>query len=83
MYLETKHAQAIVNMLEDAQDVGMSYVVFEQRPSERFLHPGDLNFTIRSVPHWTAGNIWPISVTYRETAITWCITCLWSSCLKK
>jgi hypothetical protein len=42
MYLETKHAKEIVNLLEDAQDVGLQYVVFEQRPTERYLHPGDL-----------------------------------------
>jgi hypothetical protein len=42
MYLETKHAKAIVSLLEDAQDIGMQYVVFEQRPTDRYLHPGDL-----------------------------------------
>lgn len=44
MYLETKHAQSIISMLEDAQDVGMSYVVFPLYPAERGLAPNDLDF---------------------------------------
>jgi len=44
MYLETKYAQEIVNILEDAQDVGMPYVVFSLYPTERGLAPNDLNF---------------------------------------
>lgn len=44
MYLETKHAPAIISLLEDAQDVGMNYVVFEMWPCERSLHPADLDF---------------------------------------
>jgi len=42
MYLETKYAKELISLLEDAQDVGLQYVVFEQRPTERYLHPGDL-----------------------------------------
>jgi hypothetical protein len=44
MYLETKYAQEIINVLEDAQDVGMPYVVFSLYPTERGLAPNDLNF---------------------------------------
>jgi hypothetical protein len=44
MNLETKHAQRIIGMLEDAQDIGMSYVVWAERPMERDLHPADLDF---------------------------------------
>ncbi|HEY8929584.1 MAG TPA: hypothetical protein VIM55_10365 [Mucilaginibacter sp.] len=42
MNLETKHAQAIINLLEDAQDVGMSYVVWKIDP-DRSLQPNDLD----------------------------------------
>src|ERR1700761_9117503 len=42
MYLETKYAREIVSLLEDAQDMGFQYVVFEQYPAERYLQPGDL-----------------------------------------
>jgi hypothetical protein len=32
MQLETKHAQEIIGVLEDAEDVGLKYVAFELRP---------------------------------------------------
>lgn len=43
MYLETKHAEAIISMLEDAQDAGLSYVVFALNP-DMALQPHQLNF---------------------------------------
>lgn len=55
MNLETKHAVAIVSLLEDAQDVGMSYVVFEMRPMEQGLQPNDLNFfdnLVTALDYW-------------------------------
>lgn len=44
MNLETKHAQAIISMLEDAQDAGLPYVVFELRPMEFELQPYQFDF---------------------------------------
>jgi hypothetical protein len=44
MNLETKYAQAIISMLEDAQDIGLTHVVFELQPMERELQPVDLDF---------------------------------------
>lgn len=44
MNLVTRHAPAIISMLEDAQDVGMSYAVWVERPMERELHPADIDF---------------------------------------
>lgn len=43
MNLESKHAEALISVLEDAQDVGMFHVVFEL-PMERELQPFDLDF---------------------------------------
>jgi hypothetical protein len=43
MYLETKYAPMIVNMLEDAQDVGMSHAVFRLQPMEKGLEPNDID----------------------------------------
>lgn len=54
MYLETKHAQAIIGMLEEAQDVGLSYVVFKTDPDMQ-LQPHQLNFfdTLgAALDHW-------------------------------
>lgn len=39
MNLETSYAAAIVRMLQDAQDVGLPYAVFEMRPSDMELQP--------------------------------------------
>ena len=44
MNLVTKHAPAIIAMLEDAQDIGLSYVVWSERPMEREMQPVDLEF---------------------------------------
>ncbi|WP_426672017.1 hypothetical protein ACPPVU_12360 [Mucilaginibacter sp. McL0603] len=43
MQLETKHAQIIIGMLEDAQDVGLNHVVFELRPTDMDLQPHQLD----------------------------------------
>jgi len=43
MRLETKYAEQIISMLEDAQDVGLPHVVFELRPMEMDLQPHQLN----------------------------------------
>ena len=43
MQLETKHAQVIIAMLEDAQDVGLNHVVFELRPTDMDLQPHQLD----------------------------------------
>ncbi|MDO3641512.1 hypothetical protein [Mucilaginibacter sp. L3T2-6] len=56
MNLETRHAQAIISLLEDAQDVGLSYVVFEIR-QEMALQPHQLDFfdTLgAALDHWEA-----------------------------
>lgn len=42
--LETRHAEAVISLLEDAQDIGMTYAVFELRPMERQLQPVDIGF---------------------------------------
>ncbi len=44
MYLETKYAQVIVGMLEDAQDIGMCHVVLQLQGKERGLEPNDILF---------------------------------------
>lgn len=44
MNLVTKHAPALISLLEDAQDVGISYVVWGERPMEREMQPADLEF---------------------------------------
>jgi len=43
MYLETKYAEKIISLLEDAQDVGLPHVVFELRPQDMELQPHQLN----------------------------------------
>ncbi|MFA6084234.1 hypothetical protein [Mucilaginibacter sp.] len=43
MQLETKHAQVIIAMLEDAQDIGLNHIVFELRPADMDLQPHQLN----------------------------------------
>ena len=56
MNLETNHAQAIISLLEDAQDIGLSYVVFEIRPDME-LKPHQLDFfdTLgAALDHWEA-----------------------------
>jgi len=42
MRLETKHAENIIRVLEDAQDVGLSHVVFALRPTDMDLQPHQL-----------------------------------------
>jgi len=44
MQLETKHAGAIIGLLEDAEDVGFKYVAFELRPEVMDLRPQHLSF---------------------------------------
>ncbi|OCX52772.1 hypothetical protein BEL04_00080 [Mucilaginibacter sp. PPCGB 2223] len=44
MYVVTQHAADVISRLEDAQDIGFTYVVFSSYPTERGLHPADLNF---------------------------------------
>ena len=44
MQLETKDAQEIIGILEDAQDVGLTYVAFELRPDVMDLRPKHLSF---------------------------------------
>jgi len=61
MYLETKYAHEVVSVLEDAQDVGMTYVVFSLYPAERGIAPNDLDFFDtygEALDHWerTAGS---------------------------
>lgn len=43
MRLETKHAEKIISLLEDAQDVGLPHVVFELRPQDIELQPHQLS----------------------------------------
>lgn len=43
MRLETKYAEKIISLLEDAQDVGMPHVVFELRPQDMELQPHQLS----------------------------------------
>ncbi|RKR79979.1 hypothetical protein BDD43_0065 [Mucilaginibacter gracilis] len=78
MNLETKHAQAIINLLEDAEDVGLSHVVFEMRPTDMDLQPHQLEFfdTLgAALDHWElkagGGNLpgdAEFPVYYRSTA---------------
>ncbi|MEO6520978.1 MAG: hypothetical protein ABIN91_04825 [Mucilaginibacter sp.] len=42
MRLETKYAEAIISLLEDAQDVGLPHVVFELQPADTDLQPHQL-----------------------------------------
>jgi len=44
MQLETKYAEKIITLLEDAQDVGLAHVVFELRPQDMELQPHQLSF---------------------------------------
>lgn len=44
MHLATKHAQEIIGILEDAQDVGFTYVAFELRPEVMDLRPQHIGF---------------------------------------
>jgi hypothetical protein len=44
MQLETKYAEKIISLLEDAQDVGLAHVVFELRPQDMELQPHQLSF---------------------------------------
>jgi len=48
MYLETKHAQTIIGVLEDAEDVGFKYVAFEWQPAIMDLNPKHLSFFDRA-----------------------------------
>jgi hypothetical protein len=43
MRLETKYAETIIGILEDAQDVGLPHVVFELRPQDMELQPHQLS----------------------------------------
>jgi hypothetical protein len=43
MHLETKYAEKIISLLEDAQDVGLPHVVFELRPQDMELQPHQLS----------------------------------------
>jgi hypothetical protein len=43
MRLETRHAEKIISLLEDAQDVGLPHVVFELRPADLDLQPHQLS----------------------------------------
>ncbi|MBS1501080.1 MAG: hypothetical protein JST32_03390, partial [Bacteroidetes bacterium] len=55
MYLETRYAREVVGVLEDAQDVGMTYVVFSLYPTDRSLAPNDLDFFDtygEALDHW-------------------------------
>lgn len=55
MNLETKYAAILIRMLEDAQDVGLQYAVFELRPMEYGLQPHqvDLFETLgEALDHW-------------------------------
>jgi hypothetical protein len=44
MRIETKYAGELISLVEEAQDVGLSYVVFAWRPQETDLQPQHLNF---------------------------------------
>ena len=55
MYLETRYAREVVSVLEDAQDVGITYVVFSLYPMDRSLAPNDLDFFDtygEALDHW-------------------------------
>ncbi|MEO6520544.1 MAG: hypothetical protein ABIN91_02630 [Mucilaginibacter sp.] len=43
MYLETKHAAAIVEMLEEAQDVGLHWAILTPQPMEMELQPHQID----------------------------------------
>ncbi|WP_258135734.1 hypothetical protein [Mucilaginibacter phenanthrenivorans] len=43
MRLETKYAEVIIGLLEDAQDVGLPHVVLELRPQDMELQPHQLS----------------------------------------
>jgi len=43
MQLETKYAEKIISLLEDAQDVGLPHVVLELRPQDMELQPHHLS----------------------------------------
>jgi hypothetical protein len=43
MNLETKYAEMIISLLEDAQDAGLPHVVFELRPQDMELQPHQLS----------------------------------------
>ena len=43
MQLETKYAEKIITLLEDAQDVGLAHIVFELRPQDMELQPHQLS----------------------------------------
>jgi hypothetical protein len=43
MRLETKYAEQLISLLEDAQDVGLPHVVFELRPMDMDLQPHQLS----------------------------------------
>ena len=64
MHLETKYDGFIVNMLEDAQDAGFFYAVFEMAPSDLQLQPHQLEF-YTNLSHFVASgdldmmqNVW-------------------------
>ncbi|WPV02157.1 hypothetical protein SNE26_10255 [Mucilaginibacter sp. cycad4] len=42
MEFTTKHAESIINMLQEAQDVGMTHAVIEWHPSEMEIRPNDI-----------------------------------------
>ncbi|MES2063090.1 MAG: hypothetical protein V4456_14280 [Bacteroidota bacterium] len=44
MNLETKHAELVIRLLENAQKAGHQYVVFEMQPSDLQLQPYQLQF---------------------------------------
>ncbi|XHR95561.1 hypothetical protein ACFJIV_02315 [Mucilaginibacter sp. UC70_90] len=44
MNLKTPHAEAIISMLEDAQDIGMGYTVWSEGIMNWALNPSDFNF---------------------------------------
>ncbi|MBB6108674.1 hypothetical protein SAMN05421821_10291 [Mucilaginibacter lappiensis] len=57
MNLETSYAAAIIRMLQDAQDVGLPYAVFEMRPADMELQPHQFDFfeTLgAALDHWEA-----------------------------
>lgn len=41
---ETRHAEALIESLENALAAGLKYVVFELQPMETAMHPGQLNY---------------------------------------
>ncbi|HWY36996.1 MAG TPA: hypothetical protein VNY73_00460 [Bacteroidia bacterium] len=60
MNLQTPHAEAIISMLEDAQDIGMGYTVWSEGIMNWALNPSDFSFFDTyggALAHWEQQNM--------------------------